>query len=115
MILDNVEEWNGSSWTEVSEVNTARAYGISSIAASYDSYIICSGAPIDASPLRANTEFWNGSSWTELADLSSAARSSGGAGSSSASALIFGGLNPSVTTDSFEWTADLANKTITAN
>ena len=113
--INNVEEWNGSSWTEVSEVNTARAYGISSIAASYDSYIICSGAPIDASPLRANTEFWNGSSWTELADLSSAARSSGGAGSSSASALIFGGLNPSVTTDSFEWTADLANKTVTSS
>ena len=59
--INNVEEWNGSAWTEVSEVNTARAYGISSIAASYDSYIICSGAPIDASPLRANTEFWNGS------------------------------------------------------
>jgi len=113
--INNVEEWNGSAWTEVSEVNTARAYGISSIAASYDSYIICSGAPIDASPLRANTEFWNGSTWTELADLSSAARSSGGSGSSSASALIFGGLNPSATTDSFEWTADLANKTITSS
>tara|TARA_E500000305_G_scaffold32258_1_gene24359 strand:+ start:372 stop:1841 length:1470 start_codon:yes stop_codon:yes gene_type:complete len=101
--ISNVEQWNGSAWTEVSDVNTARAYGISSIAAGYNSYIICSGAPIDASPLKANTEFWDGSSWTELADLASAARSSGGAGGSSASALIFGGLNPSVTTDSFEW------------
>jgi hypothetical protein len=101
--ISNVEQWNGSAWTEVSDVNTARAYGISSIAAGYNSYIICSGAPIDASPLKANTEFWDGSSWTELADLASAARSSGGSGGSSASALIFGGLNPSVTTDSFEW------------
>ena len=104
--LNNVEQWNGSSWTEVSEVNTARAYGISGIASAYDNYIICSGAPIDASPLTANTEFWNGSSWTEVADLASAARSSGGAGTSGSSALIFGGLNPSVTTDVFEWAAD---------
>jgi len=101
--ISNVEQWNGSAWTEVSDVNTARAYGISSIAAGYNSYIICSGAPIDASPLKANTEFWDGSSWTEVADLASAARSSGGSGNSSVSALIFGGLNPSVTTDSFEW------------
>ena len=111
--IANVEEWNGSAWTEVSDVNTARAYAASSIAASYDSYIIAGGAPIDASPTRANTEFWNGSSWTEVNDLSTARRGIGRAGASSNSALAFGGYTGTAQSSSTEeWSFPPSSSTI---
>jgi len=64
--INNVEKWNGSSWTEIAEVNTARsggqAFGITTAS-------IFSGGYTPGDSIVANTEYWNGSSWTELNDM----------------------------------------------
>jgi len=83
------EQYNGTSWTEVGDLNQQRwlaeASGIQTSA------IIYGGAnPGSATPV-LNTETWNGSSWTEVADLATARRSFGGAGIASTAALAYGG------------------------
>jgi hypothetical protein len=64
--INNVETWNGSSWTEIAEVNTARlggqAFGVTTAS-------IFSGGYTADPTIVANTEYWNGSSWTELNDM----------------------------------------------
>ena len=64
--INNVEKWNGSSWTEIAEVNTARsggqAFGITTAS-------IFQGGYTPPGGIVANTEYWNGSSWTELNDM----------------------------------------------
>jgi len=74
---DLVEQYNGTSWTEIAEFNTARrinATGFGSVTAG----LIMGGL---SGPLSALTESWNGSAWTEVNDLntgrSSYATSSG--------------------------------------
>ena len=67
--LANVESYNGTAWTETTDVNTARRLGGG-----------CGGQPaaVVAGGYTtgdvANTEVWNGSSWTETGDLNSAKR-----------------------------------------
>ena len=65
--INNVEKWDGSSWTEIAEVNTARlggqAFGITTAS-------IFSGGYTPGDSIVTNTEYWNGSSWTELNDMS---------------------------------------------
>ena len=63
-----VEQWNGSSWTEVGDLNTARYGGIGS-QFNYDNSFIAGKVPLHL-VLTANTELWNGASWAEVADLS---------------------------------------------
>ena len=60
-----VESWNGSAWTEVGDVNTARYALAASVGGTYTSTIIFGGAPGS----KTNTESWNGSAWTEVNDL----------------------------------------------
>jgi hypothetical protein len=56
---------NGTSWTEITNVNTARTFGASA-GVSTDG-LIYSG---DNSPgIITNTETWNGSAWTEVNDV----------------------------------------------
>ena len=64
----------------------------------------------------AANESWNGTSWTEQDDLSSARSTLGGAGSTAGLSLAFGGYTPPGNINTTEiFTADLANKTITAS
>jgi hypothetical protein len=79
-----VESWNGTSWTEVNDLNTARGF-------------ICNGAgtataalATGGNPVTAVTESWNGTSWTEVNDLNTAVVSNGMRGTQT-SALNFGG------------------------
>jgi hypothetical protein len=60
------------------------------------------------------TEFWNGSTWTELNDLATPRSGNAGGGGSTVSGLAFGG-SPSPGGATEEWTAGLANKTITSS
>jgi hypothetical protein len=68
--LTNVESWDGTSWTEVAEVNTAVAdagqAGLST------SGIKFGGAT--AGGVTGATEFYNGTTWTELSDLATATK-----------------------------------------
>jgi len=86
--VDNVELWNGTSWTEVSEINDDR-WKISGSGTSGESGLIVGGysGPTTNS---ATTEKWDGSSWTEVNDLSSG-RSGMKGGGTVTSALVFGG------------------------
>ena len=104
------ENWNGSSWTEVAEFNTNRMY-LAAAGEQTDGFIF--GGSLDPGA-STTTEIWNGSSWTELNDLSTGVLANSGGGSSVA-AISFAGGRPTITTASEEWTASLANKTITAS
>jgi len=93
----NTETYNGSSWTEVANLNTARAQH--SGAGTVTSSLIFGGvAPPPAST--SDTEVYNGSSWTEVANINNQVRLHGSAGASSTSALKFGGSTPNPSVDS---------------
>ena len=114
--VNNVESWDGSSWTETTEVNTAR-FSFQGSGSTTDGLVfggrIISSPPAAASAL---TESWDGSSWTEVADLATARGGGGGAQniSSSTSALYFGGNTGNTNTE--EWTAaDFLIKSVTTS
>ena len=105
------ESWNGSSWTEVSDLNTARrnvgSAGISNTSA------LCFGGQLVPSPVTAVNELWNGSTWTETTDLSTAREQLGSAGIQT-SAIAFGGAPfPSVSVATEEFTGAGTNNTVT--
>ena len=56
------ELWNGTNWTEVNDLNTARStvgmHAVSTAALAFG-----------GSPAIAITELWNGTNWTEVNDL----------------------------------------------
>ena len=79
------ESYNGSSWTEVNDLNTARR--LAAGAGTSTSALAFGGGP----PAIANNETWDGTSWTETGDLNTARLSLAGAGASNTAALAFGG------------------------
>jgi len=92
--VTTVESWNGTSWTAVNSLNTARAW--------YAGTGITTGGLVfggDAPPFVAITESYDGSSWTEVGDLGTARHSQGGTGGSNTSAISFGGVAATATTE----------------
>ena len=85
------ESWNGSAWTEVNDLNTARN-GLGPNSSGTSTATLIAGGEQPASPyaLYANSELWNGSSWTEVNDLNTARHQLGHSGTSTL-ALAFGG------------------------
>ena len=65
--LDLVESWDGSSWSEIAEISTAR-YQAMGAGSSYQS-AMTAGGETAASGETANTEVWDNSSWTESGNL----------------------------------------------
>jgi len=88
------ESWNGTSWTEVGDLNTKR-YGNKGTGASNTSAITF-GGQIPPGGYSGVTEIWNGTSWTEDTDLSTA-RLGPGAGGTATAAIAFGGNSASDT------------------
>ena len=68
--LAETELWNGSSWTEVNDLNTARldAAGIGIVTAG----LAAAGRKVDPDSNRSETESWNGTNWTEVGDVNTA-------------------------------------------
>ena len=103
------ESWNGSAWTEVNDLNTARV-ALAGSGSSTAALAIGGQEPPDS----AKVEIWDGSSWTETGDLNTARRFLGGSGTT-ISSLAFGGSSPNkANTESWDgssWTevADLAS------
>ena len=94
------EQYNGSSWTEVNDLNTARGYLDG--AGTYTAALAFAGlAP--PSPGEGETETWNGSSWTEVNDVNSARYNGAGDGTQT-SALFFGGTGVSALNESWDGT-----------
>ena len=79
----NVENWNGSTWTEIANINTARGY------------IAGVGTPEAAIAISGqsgtNVELWNGSSWTETTEYNNPRGQGAASGTTSTAALFFGG------------------------
>ena len=82
------ELWNGSSWTEVSDLNTGR-----NELAGFGTSTAAFGA--GGSPPLGNTlvESWDGSSWTETTEINTGRGNLGGSGTT-IDGLVFGGNNP---------------------
>ena len=98
---NNTEVYNGSSWTEVNNLNTGRL-GLGGAGDTNTSALAFGGEA--ATGTVAITESWNGTSWTELADLATGRQFPGAAGTSNLSALCFGGEVPPSTAITEEWT-----------
>jgi len=90
------ESWNGTSWTEVSDMGTRRSGAGIALSSTYTDTIIFGGYT-QPPPNTANAEIWNGSTWIEVGNLNSAKDNVGGSGTSSTSALCFGGRTISQT------------------
>ena len=103
-----VEKWDGTSWTEVGDVNTGRdgraGAGTATAALGFGGY-----NPGNT----VNTETWNGSSWTEVANLSTATNSASGTGAGNVTALNSGGNADTDGTE--EWTVPGATKTLSVS
>jgi hypothetical protein len=99
------EQYNGTSWTETTDINTAR--GGTWADGTQGAFWMAGGAP----PYKANTETWNGSAWTEVNDLNTARAYGGGTcGRSSTLGLVVAGYTGTANTgvveqwDGTNWT-----------
>jgi hypothetical protein len=88
----STETYNGTSWTNVNSLNTAR--GALAGVGTQTSALAFGGFP---TPNRPATESWNGTSWTTVNSLNTGRNTLAGAGSSNVSALAFGGNSGSAT------------------
>ena len=97
---DETELWNGTNWTEVNDLNTARQYiagtGIQASALAFG------GEPVPSNG--GKTEEWNGSGWAEVADLNTARKGSAGTGTTTAG-LASGGYITAETAATEEWSS----------
>ena len=90
----NVEQYNGSAWTEIADVTTAREE--TAAAGKSATSILFFGGNENTTPKHSGkTESWNGTSWSEVADLNLSRAELAGAGASNTSALTFGGIGDS--------------------
>ena len=85
------ESWNGTNWTAVNALNTAR-YSLAGTGADNTAALAAGG--VVGSTYQSITELWNGSNWTEVNNLNSARAELPLVGTSTA-ALAFDGRNPS--------------------
>jgi hypothetical protein len=90
------ESYNGSSWTEVNDINTGRRTH-HSIGVSNTSALAFGGG----FPSKNETESWNGSNWTEVNNLNTARAFIAGAGTVTAGLAMGGG--PPYKDDTESW------------
>ena len=95
----NTEVWNGSSWTEVNNLNVAGS-AVKGIGTQTSALAVGRG---DAAPSpKGIVESWDGISWAEVGDLNTA-RASGATSGSTTAGLYFAGSVPPNTTATEEW------------
>ena len=90
------ESWNGSTWTEVADLNSKRASGGG--AGNYTSAIAAGGDQYSGT-----SESWNGSSWTNITSSPNTGHTQQGAGSDNEDAILFGGSPYAVNNNSDYW------------
>tara|TARA_E500000318_G_C3493977_1_gene185572 strand:- start:20 stop:868 length:849 start_codon:yes stop_codon:yes gene_type:complete len=83
---NETENYNGTAWAEVNNLNTARRAGGG--AGTATSALTFGGT---VPPVQALTESWNGYTWSEVSDLNTARGAMAGVGADNTSALAFGG------------------------
>ena len=100
----NAETYNGTAWTEVGDLNTAKEAMGPSSKGSQTAALAAGGNPITTT-----NELWDGSSWTEVGDINTGREGLGGGGTSTA-AFVAGGttatarVTVSETWDGSSWT-----------
>ena len=108
-VKDYTELWNGTSWTEVNDLNTARSNiagaGTSTLALAMSGYTTTGTALVES---------WDGTSWTAASALANVNSDAGGAGIS-ANASIFGGYTTVIYGGMEIYSAAPAIKTFTAS
>ena len=93
--------YNGTSWSEISEINTLRS-GSSGFGVSTSGLIGGGYTNVAPDGNKAFVESWNGSAWSEVADISSNRTNAGTAGTYTAG-LLFGGSVAPVTAVNESW------------
>ena len=85
--FDNTETYDGTSFTEVNNLNSARAaaagFGSSTSA-------IMAGGTSNVT----NTEQWDGTNWTEIAEINTGRSQFNGAGLIATAGIVMGGTLP---------------------
>ena len=97
-----VEQYNGTGWTEITDLNQEREAGAAATNSPATSTVYFGGNAANIPGQANHTESWNGTSWTETANLNDARSGLGGAGISNTSALAFGGEG-GVTANTESW------------
>ena len=93
----STELWNGSSWTEINNLNTARSKNVGL-------GIYTSALSVGGNPALAITEDWNGAGWTEVNDLNTGRETMAPAGTTT-SGLVSSGTTGTITTAVEEWSS----------
>jgi hypothetical protein len=96
-VVGETDSYNGTSWTEVAEMNTARR--LLAGAGTQTSALAYGGWP----PNKSETEEWNGSAWTEVNDLNTARRQASGVGVNAEGCLMVGGKTTAATANTESW------------
>jgi len=86
--VGNVESYNGTSWTEVNDLNTTRSGGAGG---GVQTSAIYTKGDTGSYPFSTASESWNGTSWTSTPSTSTGTAGGAGAGTSNTSALVFAG------------------------
>ena len=108
-----VEEWNGTSWTETGDVNTARM-GVGT--AGTTTLALAFGGRQNPPVYSALTEKFDGTSWTEVADLTTGRINPGGCGSELAGICYGGDSSTAPQSVTEEWNDPVyAIKTVTVS
>ena len=93
------ESYNGTSWTELTDLNTAR-YGIGLFGDQ-----TTATAAGGASPVFSAAEVWNGTSWTNVNSLNTARKPGSSKDGSYTSGIVFGGNPITAATESWDGTS----------
>ena len=93
------EQYNGTSWSPATSMNTARAYG--GAGGTTTAGFVATGR-VSPSAVTANTELWNGTSWTEVNDVNNARFSCGSGIGTQTAGLIGAGTTVPVLKDNTE-------------
>ena len=94
------ETYDGSSWTEVADLTTARQ---NTTGCGTTTSALCFGGSTGSDVTIA--ESWNGTAWTEVGDMNTARRYLNGAGATATAALCMGGHPARDITESFNGTS----------
>ena len=86
-LMGENESYNGTAWTELADLNTARARGTGTGVSNTAALCIAGATP----SVSAVTESWNGSSWTEVGDLNTARQRLAAASNTYTDSVVFGG------------------------
>lgn len=89
------ETWNGTSWTEVNDMNVRKSDTQGAGADNTAALSVCGKNPQTNPPsgILVNTESWNGTNWTNVNDANENREAAACVGTSTQS-LVFGGSNP---------------------